>query len=280
MTLWGRFFTQPNALTSSAAHDHNSGKSAREPVADRAHTEEPSRSPLRTVLIFSAILVPFAAVPYILLHRQYHQILKEVTSLRVANESLAREMRRFTTAEAPTAQKSLEEILMTVREHKAKLEANGVALAEVKESLDVTRARLEDSQGRVDGVERNVMAEVQGIGRALSKAQRAGVEQHKMRTKWQEDMKLKLAHLAAENTRWRSTVGEDVRETGMSLANLAGFVDEIERREGWTPLPNDGRGIHRTRNLAKRLDEYGQSTMSSEQDDCEAVEDTEPSHLE
>ncbi len=40
---------------------------------------------------------------------------------------------------------------------------------------------------------------------------------------------------------------------GGSLADIAAFMQEVEIRQGWTPRPDDGRGIERARQLAKRL---------------------------
>lgn len=58
-------------------------------------------------------------------------------------------------------------------------------------------------------------------------------------------------------------IADDMRETGMSLADIASFVEEVERREGWTPRREDGRGIDRMRKLAKRLEEHGQSESAT-----------------
>ncbi|KAM5540533.1 hypothetical protein V8D89_005991 [Ganoderma adspersum] len=275
MTFWGYLFTRDASTSPSSAA---SGKSVTTSLTDRTHIEEQaSRSGLRTALIFSAILIPCAAIPYVLLRRQCLQLTKEITVLRVANESFAREMRHFTTGDAAKSQKSVEEIVKAVREHKVKLQANATVLAEVKESLEAARARMDELQGKVEGAEKSVLAKVLCVERSLSKAQRVEAEQLKMRVEWQEEMKLQLVNLAAESTRWRSTVAEDMKDTGMSLANFAGFVEEVERREGWAPLPNDGRGIDWTRKLARRLSGHGQPefTTSEEQDD-QAEKEMEP----
>lgn len=73
--------------------------------------------------------------------------------------------------------------------------------------------------------------------------------------------------MAVHSYEWsgRSTAAEDMKDTGVSLANFAGFVEEVERREGWAPLPNDGRGIDWTRGLARRLSErYQLESATSE----------------
>ncbi|PIL37171.1 hypothetical protein GSI_00863 [Ganoderma sinense ZZ0214-1] len=273
MTLWD-YLPQRDGSTSSSSAVSQSSVTA-------PHVEEKtSRNALRTVLVFSAILIPCAAIPYVLLRRQCLGMVKEITILRVANESFARETRQFTTADAANTQKSVEDILKVVREHNVQLKANATALAEAKESLEAARMRMDELQEKVEDAEKSVLTKLLSIERTLTKAGRVEVEHIKMRTKWQEEMKLQLANLTAETTKWRSAVAEDVRDTGMSLANLAGFVEEVERREGWVELPNDGRGIERMRRLAKRLGERGQPESASlwkEKDDqADVDEESEP----
>lgn len=194
MTFWGFLFTPYSP----------SGESMAAPLTDRTDTEEQtSGSGLRTALIFSAILVPCAAIPYVLLRRQCLQLTKEITVLRVANESFAREMRHFTTTDPAKTQNSVEEIVKAVKEQKVKLQANATLLAEVKGALEAARARMDELQGKVEGVEKSVLAKMLCVERSLSKAQRVEAEQLKMRVEWQEEVKLELVNLAAESTRWR-----------------------------------------------------------------------------
>lgn len=173
-------------------------------LADRTQaSEQTSRSSSRTVLVFSAILVPCAVIPYMLIRGQYHLVLKELTNLRVANEGFARETRRFTIVDGQKAQRSLEEVLAAVREHRAMLEANAAALGEIKQSLNAARARMDDLQGKVDGLEKNIVIKVQGINRVLLRVHQAGLEQHKVRIEWEERVKRLLGALIAANMRWR-----------------------------------------------------------------------------
>ena len=56
----------------------------------------------------------------------------------------------------------------------------------------------------------------------------------------------------------RSTYAGGLAQTARSLADIARFMQEVEMREGWSPLPDDGRGIERIRIAAKHLEEVGQ----------------------
>ena len=46
----------------------------------------------------------------------------------------------------------------------------------------------------------------------------------------------------------------EMRDLARVLAAVAAFIEEVEMREGWTPRPDDGRGVERMRNLGKRLE--------------------------
>lgn len=60
----------------------------------------------------------------------------------------------------------------------------------------------------------------------------------------------------------RTRLAEELKGIGHSLADAAAFVQEVELRQGWTPRPDDGRGIERTRRLAVRLLENADSMAS------------------
>ena len=97
MTVRDSLFSSSSASSSaSVTQDEPHGRS---PVArwstltDPARPDEHPRSSLRAILVFSSILVPVAAIPYVLVRRHYVNLRKEVTSLRAANASLTREVR-------------------------------------------------------------------------------------------------------------------------------------------------------------------------------------------
>ena len=62
--------------------------------------------------------------------------------------------------------------------------------------------------------------------------------------------------------RSRSSFSEDLKATARSLADIASFMQEVELRQGWTPLPDDRRGIDKIRNVAKHLDDIAQQMPS------------------
>ncbi|RDX55642.1 hypothetical protein OH76DRAFT_1397030 [Lentinus brumalis] len=63
---------------------------------------------------------------------------------------------------------------------------------------------------------------------------------------------------------------------GGSLADIAAFMQEVEIRQGWTPRPDDGRGIERARQLAKRLlDETATAKQHMEETNGTSAEATE-----
>ncbi|KAH9853452.1 hypothetical protein C2E23DRAFT_821502 [Lenzites betulinus] len=65
--------------------------------------------------------------------------------------------------------------------------------------------------------------------------------------------------LRGERVAERMRRAEELRGIGQSLADGAAFMQEVEVRQGWTPRPNDGRGIERTRRAAKELQDAAAS---------------------
>lgn len=49
---------------------------------------------------------------------------------------------------------------------------------------------------------------------------------------------------------------ELLKDLGMSLADIAAFMQEVEIRHGFVPKKDDGRGIERIRQMALRLQKF------------------------
>ncbi|KAH9899850.1 hypothetical protein C8Q73DRAFT_681267 [Cubamyces lactineus] len=59
----------------------------------------------------------------------------------------------------------------------------------------------------------------------------------------------------------RAQLAAELKELGKSLADTAAFIEEVEMRQGWTPRPQDGRGIERMRSLGKRLQHFAEAAV-------------------
>ncbi|KAI0638206.1 hypothetical protein C8Q77DRAFT_417484 [Trametes polyzona] len=97
--------------------------------------------------------------------------------------------------------------------------------------------------------------EGQRVMGALGQAERARGERDEARRAWEDDMRGRMDALLKENLGRRTRLAGDVKDLGQSLADTAAFMQEVELRQGWTPRPDDGRGMDRTRRLARRLQE-------------------------
>lgn len=53
-----------------------------------------ARDPVRTILVFAAVVSPLAIVPYVLVRRRLADLLTEVSALRTANTKLTKELQR------------------------------------------------------------------------------------------------------------------------------------------------------------------------------------------
>ncbi|TBU49555.1 hypothetical protein BD309DRAFT_947120 [Dichomitus squalens] len=261
MSIWDSLFSSPDASTSARRTED---ESIGEPAA-RPEPEEHPRSSFRTILIFSAVLVPVAAVPYVLVRRHYVTLLKEVAALQTASASLAREVRKAVADLSKERSDLSRGVLRTLDGHTRRFDTSAEALAEqaaallaVRVSLEEANTHLGDLHGKVNDFGRNVAVETKNVRGQLFKTQRAVELQEAEAQRWRNETSNNIARLLAENERRRTIYSEAVKETGRSLADVARFMQEVEMREGWTPLPDDGRGIDRIRNAAKHLDEVGQ----------------------
>ena len=176
-------------------------------LTDPARPDEHPRSSLRTILVFSAILVPVAAIPYVLVRRHYVTLCKEVTSLRAANASLAREVQKAV-ADLSKQQADLnQEVLAAFKEHAGRFDTGVEAalakqreeLAAVKESLDKTMAHMRDLHGKVDHLERNVTAGFKSVGESISETKCAVELQALAARRWRRETSGSIASLVAES---------------------------------------------------------------------------------
>ncbi|KAI9000993.1 hypothetical protein BD414DRAFT_18908 [Trametes punicea] len=208
------------------------------------------RSPMRTILAFSLVLVPTAVVPFILVRRHLRCLDTRLTSLSKLNAGLVRELKAVRADMAKSTQDAVDR-------SEAALQKTGEAFA------DLTRR----VQRELDDVRQHVSNEVSREGEKLSislaAARRVAEERDASRKAWEDEIRGSMNVLLNENLARRKQFAAELKELGQSLADTAAFIQEVEMRQGWTPRREDGRGIERTRRLAKRLQEFA-ATMETE----------------
>ncbi|KAI0832440.1 hypothetical protein BC628DRAFT_1414741 [Trametes gibbosa] len=100
------------------------------------------------------------------------------------------------------------------------------------------------------------------LAKALVHAERAALRRDEVRRAWEGEMRKGVDALLSERVAERTRRADELKGIGQSLADAAAFMEEVEVRQGWTPRPHDGRGIERTRRVARGL----QDTAASMED--------------
>ncbi|KAI9063223.1 hypothetical protein FKP32DRAFT_1758315 [Trametes sanguinea] len=225
------------------------------PSTSKPGSDASTKSPLRTILIFSAILAPLALAPYLLTRRQLLSLHTRLADLHALNARLARSLQA---AHADLARRP--------------------DAATLREGLTELRAGLE---AEVREVRQRVSAEVGREGKKLSAllaaARKVAEEREGARRAWEEELRRDIGVLLSENLVRRTRFAAELKELSRALADTAAFVEEVEMRQGWPPRPGDGRGIERTRRLAQRLQAFAatmemQTPPPHERDMSEASE--------
>ncbi|KAI0650710.1 hypothetical protein C8Q79DRAFT_1006947 [Trametes meyenii] len=209
-------------------------------------TANNERNPVRTILVFSAVVAPLAFVPYIFVRQRLVSLHRQVADLHVVNVGLRKEL-KAAVSEA----------------RKAYAEHAGHSLAALQETKEEVMQLRDGLCAEIEEARRQVVqaAEREGkrIGGLLMHAERAARERETRREVWESEIKHGMHALLSESLEQRTRFAEELKDVGQSLADTAAFIQEVEMRYGWTPRPEDGRGIERTRNLAKRLQEVAAS---------------------
>ncbi|KAI0375658.1 hypothetical protein BV20DRAFT_959668 [Pilatotrama ljubarskyi] len=113
-------------------------------------------------------------------------------------------------------------------------------------------------------------------GALLKAVAKSAEERDERRNAWENEMKNNMDVLLNQNLAQRARLAAELKELGQSLADTAAFIEEVEVRQGWTPRPGDGRGIERTRRLAKRLQQYPGSMEEETKPPPEQTKAAEP----
>ncbi|KAI0352937.1 hypothetical protein OH77DRAFT_748301 [Trametes cingulata] len=191
------------------------------PFNARTDNNKHERSPVRTILVFSAVVGPLAFLPYLFVRRRLVNMHEQLANLRSTSVGLTKEQRYL--------RSQLEGGLEDVRRH-----VTTVASREGKK-----------------------------VGILFTELAKTAEERDERRRAWEEELRNNLKALQRDDLARRFAA--ELKDLGQSLADTAAFIQEVEVRQGWTPLPEDGRGIERTRHLAKRLQELGASLDEKEE---------------
>ncbi|KAI0719535.1 hypothetical protein C8T65DRAFT_635676 [Cerioporus squamosus] len=222
------------------------------------------RHPVRTILVFSLALAPLAILPYVLVRRHVLGLRKEIGDLRKVNGAAVKEMRmavqQMSQQRAAASKKVLEELKETrtvlvgveseVEANRKAIEENGARLERMENRLSelMTAVKAMDREGAMRGNDLKNMLSMANIVAKVREAKAQG---------WRDGMTATMEMLREEKQR-RDEISSAL---GTSLADMAAFMQEVEIRQGWPPRPDDGRGIERTRLLAKRLSDATITTV-------------------
>lgn len=116
----------------------------------------PSKSPLKTILIFTAVLTPLTLLPYALTRKRLLLLHKEVAQLRTANALLARDVRKGLLEQESRHKESSAQasaLLAMTRGSFGRLER---AQAEARQAWEVQKAEVERLGARVDDLHAEV----------------------------------------------------------------------------------------------------------------------------
>ncbi|KAI0677517.1 hypothetical protein C8Q78DRAFT_1074210 [Trametes maxima] len=234
------------------------------PWTNGSRSSNNGRDAVRTILVFSAVVGPLAFVPYLFVRRRLSGLHQQVADLHAANVGLRRDLKAAVAEARKAYTESADRSIAVLQETKG----------EVMELRNGLHAGIGEARRQVvQAAER----EGKRIGGLLVHADQAARERDRRREVWESEIKHGIQALLSENLERRMRFAEELKDVGQSLADTAAFIQEVEMRYGWTPRPEDGRGIERTRNLAKRLQEVAASMQEGpgEQEQPESQE-TEP----
>ncbi|TFK91814.1 hypothetical protein K466DRAFT_287002 [Polyporus arcularius HHB13444] len=236
------------------------------------------RHPGKTILVFSLVLAPLAIVPYVLVRRQVLGLRKEIADLRKVNGVAIKEMNMCTQEMSQQRAAAIEKAVEMQKK-------NRTILSAVKSEVEASRKAVEESGVRLENIE-NDLSELSEAVEDMNREAAIRASDHKNM--------LSVANTVAKEREaraqaWRNWMITTMREEkqrrddtsaalGGSLADIAAFMQEVEIRQGWTPRPDvdDGRGIERARQLAKRLlDETATAKQHMEETNGTSAEATE-----
>ncbi|RPD67144.1 hypothetical protein L226DRAFT_529532 [Lentinus tigrinus ALCF2SS1-7] len=223
---------------------------------DTPNGRPPPRHPVKTIIVFSVALAPLAIIPYVLVRRHALGLRTEIADLRKASMAAVKEVRmstQETSQQHAAASKRVVELLKENRAllagFKSEVEANRAAMKECETRLEKVENGLSELMATVKEIDREARIRASDFKNTLSVANTVAKERETQAQSWRRHVSATMEVLLKEKQR-REGVATAL---GMSLADIASFMQEVEMRQGWVPRPDDGRGIERMRGLAKRL---------------------------
>ncbi|OBZ77152.1 hypothetical protein A0H81_04071 [Grifola frondosa] len=200
----------------------------------------------RGLILWGVLLTgPLVLLPYIVVRKHLLSLHRKVAEIGTGNAGLRSEL-KSALAVAAKRRAEQDQVVALLKETKGALER----LGKFTQQSDAARGQLSE------GIR-------QDVKRGVELLQAQGKERDKARAQTEDVLRNDLKALLSEHRSTRDKIASTLKDLGVSLADVAAFMHEVEVSQGYTPRKDDGRGIERMRQLALRLQDLPVSQEDS-----------------